>query len=65
MADEIKNLEVLASLGSKSAAARLREIENDDAVPDVIRTAAQTAWNRARNMRFAYGMKIPGDSEED
>ena len=54
--DQIRNLEVAAGLGSKAAQRRLREIEADDTLDGVVRAAAHSAWNRARNVRFVYGM---------
>ena len=54
--DEIKNLQVAASLGSKSAAARLQAIEEDDAgQPDAVRSAAQKARHYAKGAAYIYG----------
>jgi len=62
--DQIANLEVAAGLGSKAAQRRLRAIEADDTLPGVVRSAAHSAWNRARNTAFVYGMG-PSDDESD
>ena len=56
MADEIKNLAVLASLGSRSAAARLQAIENDDGQPGVVRDAAQKARHHARHVAYFHNL---------
>jgi len=59
--DTIALLQVAAGIGSKSAAARLREIEDDSDQSDIIRAAAQKAWEHARWRRCAYDMAFPGD----
>lgn len=56
MTDEIKNLEVLASLGSRSAAARLQAIEDDDGQPGVVRAAAQKARHHARHVAYFHNL---------
>lgn len=55
-ADKIAFLQVAAGIGSRAAAARLREIENDDDQPDVIRTAAQRARHHAKAVAYICGL---------
>jgi len=65
MTDQIANLEVAASLGSKVAQRRLRAIEADASQPGVVRSAAQKSWHRARNMAYIYGMGASDDDVAD
>jgi len=63
--DMIANLEVAASIGSRTAMRRLRRLEDDGSLDGIVRTAAQAARHRARNVATTCGMRAEDADDAD